>query len=536
MGSASRPRVGIIVDRMTLARWQAEALRTLVGQADLLVYNCDNGKPPPRRLRYAFYYLLNLFTVRNPLTRRIPWPSDLSALEIRKFEARYDGAWQELPDELIQQLRSDKLNVIVKLGMGLLRVPSEEQLPAHILSYHHGDPARFRGRPAGYYEMLAGEPVMGQVVQRLSNRLDAGEIVASAQTKVVRHSYRSTLVESYRHSPLILRSAIANSLEGRSWTPPRWGQNHRLPSNSSVLGFLLKQWRRAAKHLLYGMFQEKRWRVATVALDSKASLDGVVQALARSSRWEATVIPPGYRFLADPFFHPDGGLLVEGFNSRSHRGEILHLEGEAARRVSGRGGHFSYPATIFDGRQWHMIPEISECSSAKSFLLDGDTLGAPAELRIPGRPRLLDPTPFQHDGTLYLFANLAEEGQSVLRLWMSSNLADEFAEHPASPIRISPQGSRMAGSIAVIDGELIRVGQDLRRAYGDGLSFFRIRHIDPLRYKEEWIRDFRFEHCKGPHTLNLKNGRAAFDFYDEGFSLFAGIRRIRERRAAGRSD
>jgi hypothetical protein len=84
---------------------------------------------------------------------------------------------------LLDVLRNDEVAAIIKFGMGLLRIPSSEQLSVPILSYHHGDPAEFRGRPAGFYEMLAGRSVMGQVVQRLSNDLDAGDIVASARVE-----------------------------------------------------------------------------------------------------------------------------------------------------------------------------------------------------------------------------------------------------------------------------------------------------------------------------------------------------------------
>jgi hypothetical protein len=369
-------------------------------------------------------------------------------------------------------------------------------------------------------------------VQQLSNSLDAGEIVAFAETKIAAHSYRSTLIEAYRHSPLILRRAIANSLKGRSWTPRQWGKNYRLPGNSLILKFLLKQWRRAATRLFYGLLKEKRWTVATVAMDSSASLDSVVQALTQDAKWQTVPTPRGYRFLADPFFHPDSGLFVEGFNSRSCRGEILRIDAGQARRISGDGGHYSYPATLLDGERWHIVPEISEWSSGKSFVLRADGLGEPAELRIPGRPALLDPTPFRHDGVVYLLANRAGEGPSVLRMWTARNIHEEFVEHPSSPIRISPHGARMAGGIVSVDGGLIRVGQDLRREYGDGLSFFRITQIDLHRYDEEHVRDFRFDHCKGPHTLNIGDGCVAFDFYTEPTAPLAGIRRLKEQRAA----
>lgn len=531
MANRNRLRLGVIVDRMTLTNWQADALRHIADESELLVYNCTNKKLVRRRPRHAAYYLLNLFTVRNRMSRRRAWPAELKATAVREFEAVQDGSWQALPRELLQQMRDDRLDAIVKFGMGLLRVPPAEQLASPILSYHHGDPAHFRGRPAGFYEMQSGRPVMGQVVQRLSNRLDAGEIVAFAETKVSPHSYRATLVEAYRHSPLILKKAVNNSIAGRSWNPAEWGRAYRLPSNVPIVKFLLKQWRNACAHLLYGLFKEKQWKVATVAVSESPTLKSVQQSLADPANWRTIETPFAYRFLADPFFYPAGGLLVEGFNSRSCRGEILHVGGDGVRRVSDRGGHFSYPAPYYDGEQWFVVPEISEWSSPKIFGLR-DSLIEAGELRIPGREPLLDPTPFRHGGSTYLFANLATEGPSVLRLWTAEKLNDEFTEHPSSPVRLSPHGARMAGGILALGGDLVRVGQDLGRDYGDGLCFFRIKHIGLDRYEEEWVGDFRFGHCKGPHTFNIRGNQVAFDYYVDRFSLLAGMRRFRERRAA----
>ncbi len=536
MENSARLRVGVIIDQRELAEWQVRALHTLRNHADFFIYNCQNPSSAPRRARHAFYYLLNLFTIRNALTKRVSWPADLQAEAERDFDALQEGAWQALPANLLEQLRDDRIDVIVKFGMGLLRVPPADDLPTPILSYHHGDPAAFRGRPAGFYETLTGMPVMGQVVQRLSNMLDAGDIMAFAETKVLAHSYRSTLIEAYRHSPLILTKAIANCLSGRSWVPPEWGQNYRLPSNQLVLKFVGRQWRRTAAHFFYGLFKEKRWNIATVGLAPDAPLESITSSISQPSNWRPLPIPNGYRFLADPFFHPDGGLLVEGLNAKTSRGEILHLANGDYRRLSGRGGHYSYPATVVDGDDWHVVPEVSEWTPTKLYRLETNGLKAPLELRVPGRPRLLDPTPFVRNGRLYLFANRADEGPSVLRLWMAKNARAEFTEHPSSPIRLSPHGGRMGGSILQLDGKMIRVGQDMRGAYGDGLAFFRIATIDPQSYVEEHVRDFHFGHCKGPHTLNVSDGIAAFDHYRDVITPLAGIRRLIERRAARSPD
>lgn len=527
-------RIGVILDGTRITRWQAEALETLAGEAEFIVYSCTNTVSGKRQLRHGLYYLLNLFTIRNRLTRSIEFPSILSVAARRRFEAINEGSWQSLPAHLLTSIAQDRPAVIVKFGMGLLRIPPPEQLSVPILSYHHGDPGRFRGRPAGFYELLQGVPTVGQIVQVLSNKLDAGKVVARAETKALDYSYRMTLIEAYRQSPLLLRTAIRNVIGGNTWEPHKWGRAYRLPTNGTVLRFVIQRVRAAVSRLLYGLFWEKRWTVVTASQPRRLTLESVTSSLAEASHWRSVETPRGYRFLGDPFFHPHEGLLVEGMHAASARGDILHVREGHVKRLSQSAGHLSYPALIDLGSSQYVVPEMSEWSIASAFPLVGESLGERIELRIPGQLRLLDPTPFWHGDVLYLFGNMASEGQSVLRLWFGDTIEGEFSEHPASPICISPNGARMAGIPILMEDRLVRIGQDFRRAYGNGISFFEITELDRSHYFEEPIGEFRFAGRKGPHTLNFGRDEMTFDYYLDAFSLLAGIRRFKERRAARR--
>jgi hypothetical protein len=87
----------------------------------------------------------------------------------------------------------------------------------------------------------------------------------------------------------------------------------------------------------------------------------------------------------------------------------------------------------------------------------------------------------------------------------------------------------MGGAIHASGTRLIRVGQDNSGAYGDGIVLYEIRKISSTAYDEAEIADFRFEHVKGPHTLNFADGGCLFDFYRERRSVLAGVRRIQSR-------
>jgi len=520
-------KIGLIVDDLSVARWQSDALETVASDNEFVVYNCTNTRPQPRRAAHAFYYLLNLFAVRNRMTRRTALPARLKIAAVRSFEAEGSGAWQELPAALLDSIRADPPAVIVKFGMGLLRVPPPDRQAAPILSYHHGDPVRFRGRPAGFYELLHGERTVGQVIQILGNTLDSGACVAAAETRAIRHSYRATLVESYRHSPLLLKRGIANAIAGAAVQPSARGRNYRLPDNWTVVKFVAARLAALVKHLIYGAFYEKDWNVATAPLRSRSELP--MPAPAEPESWGLIARPSGYRFIADPFPHPGGdGVLVEALRASTGLGEILHIGSAGQALVCRDVGHFSYPAPFrFEGADY-LLPEVSEWSGPRLYRLDGKSLQPAGELVVAGSPRLIDPTLFAVEDTIYLFANDASEGSSVLRLWTSASLFSKFAEHPASPIRISPSGSRMAGAI-VEHARLYRVGQDSRQQYGDGIVLFEIERLTPTEYREIEVGQLRFPDFRGPHTLNLAGDQALFDYYEDRFSLLAGVRRVRSR-------
>jgi hypothetical protein len=521
-----RPRIGVIVDNRRLAIWQAEALRRVAGKYDLLLYNCTNSRPPPRRARHALYYALNLFTIRNSLTRLVPVPSDLPVAGETAFQCDYQSRWQVLPKPLLEKLAEDRPAVLVKFGMGLLRIPGPGQLRAPILSYHHGDPRAFRGRPAGFHEIAEGADRLGQVVQVLTNDLDAGAVAASAETRLFSHSYRATLVEAYRVSPLLLERAIATALAGRTAAQAK-GPVYRLPSNSKVAAFCMKLLWNSAKRLAYGALMEKGWQAAQADV---AAIDppNVLRNFPTPERWTVEPTPSGYSFIADPFFHPScEGILVEGLSKSSRLGEILHLANGKARRLTETAVHWSYPATISSEGEYFVLPEIAESHSVQLFRLTAEALEPVSGFVVDGDPHLIDPTLLRHEDRFYLFANRLEETPLVLRLWTSERLTGPFVEHPASPVRISPAGSRMAGKILVTaDSSLWRFGQDSTGNYGDGVLLFEIDRLSANEYQETERARLRFSEAHGPHTVNFDRSHVLFDFYSNRLSPFAGLRRL----------
>lgn len=521
----------LITDGLTVHEWQRRALATLPTDDRITVLACTNTALKRRWVKHFLYYALNMVTVRNPLTRQVPLGDIGGRLEsVTEFESEWDGNWQRLPFQIEYTLREFNFFAVLKFGMGLMRVPEGIKMP--ILSYHHGDPDHFRGRPAGFWEMANCTPVMGQMIQSISNKLDAGEVLAYAETRVLKHSWRGTLMESFRHSPLLLKVALDNVEAGRKIVKACSGKNYRLPSNATVVRHVLRTGWNSAKRLLYGVIGEKYWRVATISSEDRAlALANGTAPFPPQLDWQNADTPKGYSFLADPFFAPDSSLLVEALDARKGTGALLHIGDGVHAKISKAESHHSYPAMVEEDGCHYCVPEIASWSAPLIYPWDGNALGEPVALDIPDPTGLTDPTFLRYDGNLWLFANRKDEGSNVLRLWSAESLFGKFNEHPQSPIRISPNGGRMAGNFLRSGGKLYRLGQNFETDYGDGISVFEVRRMDAGRYSERPAGNLRFTDAKGPHTFNLSpdTSKIVFDWYADRYTPMAGVRRLRSR-------
>ncbi len=521
-------------DSQQLAEWQRRALATLPSTDRLELLVCTNTALRRQPLRHVCYYLLNLLAVRNPLTRLVRLNGIAAEIAGRQtFASQQDGAWQVLPDAIIQHIATSGAQAVIKLGMGLMRVPPQLTVP--ILSWHHGDPEHFRGRPAAFWELVQRRQVVGQIVQAIGNKLDAGAILAFAETRVMPHSWRATLTEAFRHSPLLLGPALDNALAGRSLTKPVTGKNYRLPANHIVARLGARIGWAKLRRLGYGALFEKDWRVSIMPVaDSLMAIDLLSGSapLPPESRWTTPAVPVGCTFIADPFFSDDGqDLLVEALSARSGSGELHRLSAGASIPLATPPGHHSYPALVEQDGASYCVPEIAQWSAPTAFKVTDQGLEPVQPLDIEHAPRLTDPTFLRHQGKLYLFANVAAEGSNVLRLWVADGLFARFAQHPASPLRISPRGSRMGGNLVQADGQLLRIGQDFTRDYGDGLVIFAIDELTPQSYREHEVASFRLADRSGPHTFNIApdGTRVVIDWYRNRFTPLAGLRRLRAR-------
>ena len=519
-------KAALIVDNLQLSKWQLDALDAASNSIEIvLLLNCQNSRTKRRYLKNFFYYALNIFTFKNYLTKRQSF--SFPNAPIINFDSIYEGAWQSLTEKIYKELEDGNIDVVIKFGMSLLKLNEEKQLPP-ILSYHHGNPSKYRGRPAGFYEILNNERTTGIIVQAICNKLDAGEIYAFAESKVVNFSYKKTALNFYFNSVPLLDKAIRNLSNKTKLDIKVDGKNYQLPSNAKVSIFLLLLSRNAFKKLIYGLFFEKKWRVASIQNTLYLTNDEKLSSI----EFNDVPIDKKYNFYADCFFSEnDKKIRVEAMDNITGLGDILEIETRdyLNQNVLISGDHFSYPCSFEYNAKEYLLPEVA--SHSAQYFFEPNKIDEKHFIKGLEDKRIVDATMHLQDGKCFIFFGENENAHTILNLWIGDSPFDVFKPHPMNPIAISPYIARMGGKLLRHQGRIIRFGQNNSGEYGESLSVIQITSLSAKSYDEVKIGTLTIDNFIGPHSISFNSDMTeiVIDYYTNKFSFLAGIKRIKSK-------
>lgn len=512
-------KIALLVDNRSLNEWEERSLAAISDMVEVvLVINCVNTVTKKRILSNWAYYALNLISIRSSLTKKKR--HDFQGCKILDFSSRYEGAWQWIPESVVEEIITSGAQVVIKFGMSLLKTDNLGLVD--VISFHHGDPRSYRGRPAGFYEILHGAKSVGLIVQKISNVLDSGEVMALGQSKSYSHSYRKTIQGLYLNSPVLLRRALLNYMSGVSIKIKPEGKNYRLPSNMTVFIFCFRLLVQKLKRLMYGVFWEKRWNIMVCD-----DFDFLSKNLLDVSGARSAQIPKKYNFYADPFFSVDGkSILSEALVAKTGLGDIVELNAESLdlKKVLLTGLHYSYPYTFSHSGGEYILPEVAGHSSPYFLELSEN----PRKIFLQGMEnlRVVDSSIVKMGELYFLFCGHQESASDMLYLYCADSIFGPYRPHGMNPVVINPSCSRMGGRLLITDGKLYRFGQDNSGSYGNGICVMEILKIDQDAYEEKEVGQIRFVNAHGPHSIDIYKGRAVVDFYTNKFSLLAGYRRF----------
>jgi hypothetical protein len=460
----------------------------------------------------------------------VPW-SQLITEDCKSinFDCQHSGIWETIDDSTKSEVGHQNLDLIIKFGMNLLKDPQEIPSKFGVLSFHHGDPSEFRGRPSGFYELFGDANHVGAVVQQLSNNLDAGLIRSFGKYRITAHSYRQTLESLFANSASLLRLAIFNCVNSVTIELSTAGKNHRLPSNKTVVQFVSLLTRRKIKRFIFGLFGRREWKIAETSPLSFEKLKPmqVIDLFNPISPSQKT------SFIADPFILPSGDLIFEAAQKNSELGQLMTLSDGRMSLIDvsliGKHKHLSFPFVTQTGEKCFIMPEMAKIGAQLLCELQNNNIIKTHRMLGLDNERLIDPILLHRNETWWLFAGKQSNEFDHLFAWSSSDLFGPYKQHPMNPVVIDPSRARNAGGFINFGAELYRLGQNNCQEYGDGITVCRVLQLDDDGYKEQPITRLALNELHGPHTFSTNGQKAYVDYYKTVFDPLAWLARIRSR-------
>ncbi len=377
-GEAPRLRVGVLAGSDQLAAWQRETLERLVegDDVDLVALVTERSRSGTgsrwRRVlsnRGLWRLYNNLWVARRSRAVRPTDCSDLfsgaTRLAVRpELVGRYS---QHFPDDAIRQLRELDLDVLLRFGFGIVRGEVLAVARYGIWSFHHDDERVIRGGPPSFWEVAEGLATTGVLLQRLTERLDAGIPLARATFRTVSYSYpRNRDRAAFGAAALPARVASAGSLRGRERRrTPRRFRGRTDPTRPDECGD------GAVRRSAGSPFGRREASARSSSEPAGPSASPISPSPVRSPTATSFEWLPerqgGYD--ADPFPVEHRGrhaLLVEEFDERSGKGTISALSRDASggwrrdRGVIDPQVHASYPFPVQVGDDLYCVPETAQ--------------------------------------------------------------------------------------------------------------------------------------------------------------------------------
>jgi hypothetical protein len=519
-------RVGILCNGGTFQRWQAEsiaAVRAEPGVELVLLIERDAETASPkstwtRALHYPWRTVLYRQYRKHWFRPKAMEPVDLSSelSNVPKIRCRpiLRGHAELFEEADLALIRSHRPDVLLRFGFNILHGDILTVATHGVWSHHHGDEEHYRGGPPAFWEIVDAQPVIGAVLQRLTEKLDAGRILYKGWFNTVDHSLEETVDTVLTHSAqwpaLVMRRILqgdAVAAEGTlstSKAPVR-----KYPTNTVVLRFLWKRMRNKMRFHRDSLNAHEEWNIGVLnqpihhLLQTEPSLN---------VRWLPA--PAQNSFRADPFgfVGSDGQLhiLYEKFDHATGKGEIARLRPKRdnvlkrSRTVLELPEHLSYPFVLERDGEVLVIPEQAARGRVDLYRLDADMTALERIATLLEEP-LFDPTVLEWEGRWWMFGTKAPLTNVELFIYHAPRLDGPWTPHTLNPVKADIRSARPGGTPFVHNGALYRPAQDSSLTYGGRIALNRVIALDPERFAEETVRHIGpiggTAYNKGLHTI-----------------------------------
>ena len=515
---------GLICNSTQLERWQAETVKLLRENGiELKIIILNDNKPtrisPAKKvLTYPYKNLLfriyNRYILKPSSKKPVDISEQIAGIERLKCKTNQKGYTDRFSENDIKKIKSHKPDFILRFGFNIIRGKILNSAKFGVWSFHHSDENRYRGGLSSFWEIYKKDHVNGVVLQKLTDKLDAGIILKKGYYKTINHSHSANIDQIYYESekfPLQVCKDLINGIDNQFPSHTKAPVFH-VPGNFKMIYFLLKILKNKIHFHLIELFLIEDWNTAII----DQSLENILKNnLLNTDKLKIRWLPkPKNRiFSADPFIFTDkngnSNLLYEDYDYRARKGKIsstiINNENKTSVAIE-EDFHLSFPFILNHNNNIYCIPESFEKNQIRLYKLDETSNKFQFIKPLIENTAAVDPILFKHKNLWWLFFTKKDLPSVNLYAYYSKEFDGNFKEHKNNPIKIDIRSSRSAGAPFYFNGMFCRPVQDCAKTYGDKIHINKIEKLSPTEFSEKTIETImpveNSKFCKGIHTIN----------------------------------
>lgn len=531
MSKEARLKFGVLCNSYYLQRWQYLVVEHLLeaGHHLVVVVMAEEGTqaqthPIKKLTKYPYRNILFRLYFRYILKPEAKKPVNASRLfagaTLIDDPGQLSKKFHLFCDTTIEAIRSSGAHFLLRFGYGLIKGRILEATPYGVWSFHHDDPEVVRGVPSNFWEIYHGIPVNGAILQRLTDKIDAGPILMQGWFPTLLHSWEGNINQAYYGTvswPARVCNDIIHNGEKVFLNAPRPqpGKLYLAPDNTTFLKFLFKLWYYRLRYHLRELFLAEQWIIG-LAQSNPSYL--MKQGLPlRDFKW----LVPGRRneYRADITGWFDGARLrifYEYYNycrpkgtlrSRVITKDLNNLGDTPEIKVLESASHLAFPFIFSDGGRILCIPETACQNRIELYTWDENTCRFVFLQTLIEGMRAVDTIAFNYEGRWWLFFTLKEKSNYELHAWYAENLEGPYFPHALNPIKTDIRSARPAGGVFYHKGRMIRPAQYCAPYSGRHIVLNEIISLTPTTFNEKVIQELgpgiHAQFKAGIHTLNF---------------------------------
>lgn len=515
MAEQRKLRFAVLVDSKILKKWQVDSIQYLLDtQESEFIGFIQNESVIKHKSKSSlgFRYIFKKIDHFGPL-QLVKWEENFAGAATYKFSPKVKGIANYLEKEDLETLKSLNLDFLLRFGFGILKGEALTIPRYGVWSFHHGDPRKYRGGPAGFWEIFKADPVTGSILQQLNEKLDQGKIIQEGFFKTIDHSYKANLfhlLEETASWPALAVKAIAHHPQHSLVlkTNEVKGKLYKIPGNLVSVQFIFLVFFKKIKFHLNRLFKAEKWNVGQVFQPIQTLVNQPIESI----KWLKEA--PKNNYYADPFGWSDNEILIELFDYKSGKGSLQKIDINSGNwsDILHDEIHFSYPFCIKEKGKKYILPENYKSKRLYLYEVDDHLKVIKTHLLLDGA--WIDPTIFKMDGKWWLSCMNHSSPRENLYLFYSNSIEGSYRPHSLNPVLTDIRSARPGGTPFVIDNKIIRPTQNCSQTYGGSIVLKQIDKLSPNEFQEHRIKEIfpqKGKYSKGLHTLSANGNKILVD-------------------------